>query len=131
MGCAFDMSENEAVRWNPHLPLSGTMPLSMESAACENATQWNSFAASPERRRRKPPALTPSECSERSRTLNRQFCGFLEFCYLTVTDFARFLGRSGLQPRRTAMWYAMYCSGTVATSGYWSSGTVGMGSHVS
>ncbi len=39
------------------------------------------------------------------------------FVYSTVTDLAKFLGWSTLQPRITAMWYARICNGTVANKG--------------
>ena len=39
------------------------------------------------------------------------------FNYSTVTDFARFLGWSTSQPRRTAMWYASSCSGMIESKG--------------
>ena len=35
----------------------------------------------------------------------------------TVTDFARFLGRSTSQPRKTAVWYAKSCKGTIEHRG--------------
>lgn len=47
--------------------------------------------------------------------------------YSTVTDFARFRGRSTSSPLLTAIWYAISCSGMDVTRASRHSGTAGTG----
>ena len=54
--------------------------------------------------------------------------GFETLPYFTVTDFAKFLGLSGLHPLSTAMWYANNCSGATSSTGYSNGEAFGMGS---
>ena len=50
----------------------------------------------------------------------------LYWFYSTVTDFARFLGWSTLQPLFIAIWYDKSCSGIVASIGVKHSETLGI-----